>query len=413
MIILPDKNIPKTKFLMPIHKKEWCVSSQIQKKDMFGNENLTRFSIIAKLHDGHILWKGIFYDREDFDAFLFAIAKKTLPYEREIWDLPNQTWTLNHGWLNIGWVPDLGINLNYYFITEIFKTTPTGSNQSYTMPNDWSSSNEIHTIGGGASGGSAWTSGGAATASGGGGGAWNYVLNTTYFTAGESVTFRIASGGTGTKPSSNGTGVSGNDGGDTWFGDTTLAGTNTAVGSKGGSPGTGTTGTTQQSGGAGGVGTSGVGTDSNDGGRGGNITRTGGSVGQGSGAGGAAGQTGNGNNGGDYSGSAAQITNGGAGDAGAGGAATTATVTGSGGVAGNPGTEWSSSPTYGSGGGSSGARGGAASGGTGGLYGGGGGGSGTGGGAAINSGSGASGIIYLNYTPNLIKNRFNMPMLGM
>lgn len=53
MIILPDKNIPRAKFLMPQHKSEWRTSSQAQLKDQFGNENVKMFRVVARLRDGY------------------------------------------------------------------------------------------------------------------------------------------------------------------------------------------------------------------------------------------------------------------------------------------------------------------------------------------------------------------------
>jgi hypothetical protein len=78
MIILPDKNIPRAKFLMPVHSKEWRTPSLAQPKDVFGNENVTKFRINAKSNDGVVVWSGWFDDREDFDAFLHAIVLGTL-----------------------------------------------------------------------------------------------------------------------------------------------------------------------------------------------------------------------------------------------------------------------------------------------------------------------------------------------
>ena len=84
MIILPDKNIPRAKFLMPVAKKEWMIPSLSKPKDQFGNEDRTYFRIRAFTNDGKICWNGLYEDRDDFDAVLFAIAEGTLKYQKEI-----------------------------------------------------------------------------------------------------------------------------------------------------------------------------------------------------------------------------------------------------------------------------------------------------------------------------------------
>ena len=72
MIILPDRNIPRSKVLMPMRLRDYAPS---QRTCTFGIENQTRFRLTARLHDGHIAWKGYFDDRDDADAFLAALAR--------------------------------------------------------------------------------------------------------------------------------------------------------------------------------------------------------------------------------------------------------------------------------------------------------------------------------------------------
>ncbi len=91
----------------------------------------------------------------------------------------------------------------------IFLTSPTGSNQTWSVPSNWdSATNQIEVIGGGAGGVTPSTTGGG----GGGGGAYSKITNLTLTPSG-SATFRVGSGG--------GSGVVG---GDTWYNGTTLAG---------------------------------------------------------------------------------------------------------------------------------------------------------------------------------------------
>lgn len=408
MIILPETHHPSTRFLMPVHAAEWRAPSRALPKDELGNSNVTRFRLTARINDGHIVWRGWFDDRGDADAFLWALARGTLRIERELWDLPVETWTPREGYGRLGWRPDLGEHLSYEFATQTFLTAPTGSNQTYSVPSDWNSANNtIDTIAAGGSGGAsiANSAGAFRSAAGGGGGAWNRVSNLS-LTPGGSATYQI--GSAGTAATATGTSVTaGNAGGDSWFNGATIGAS--SVGSKAGAGGGAST-STNSSGGAGGVGASGVGSSSNNGGRGGNYTGGGGSSGSPcTGGGGAAGASGAGNNGVDLASLGTTATNGGSGDAGSGGAAGTT----NGGNGGN-GTEYDA--THGSGGGGASATHASTNqtGGTGGLYGAGGGAACTfNSGAGTNtSGAGRQGMIVVTYTPLSVFGG-NMPMLGM
>jgi hypothetical protein len=55
VIILPDKNIPRSQLLLPVRKRDWNLPSRAQQKDAVGNEDQTRFRITARLHDGHMV----------------------------------------------------------------------------------------------------------------------------------------------------------------------------------------------------------------------------------------------------------------------------------------------------------------------------------------------------------------------
>lgn len=374
MLILPDKNLPRARFLMPIPKHQWRTPSQAQQKDQFGNENQTRFRLTARLNDGFIRWRGWFNDRDDADAFLFALACGSLHYERELWDLPTPAWR-----------PDLGELLDYDFVTVRFLTSTSTSNQTDTVPADWNSSNNsIETIASGGSGHARSSS--SVITTGAGGAAYSKITNLSLTPSG-SVTFHLEAGGAAVTAS--GTNTSGNTGGDCWYNGTTLAGS--SVGSKGGVKGA-TGSFVAVNGGAGGDGASGVGSTKFSGGRGGNATGT--PFDLATGGGGAAGPNGAGNNGGDSS--AVQTTTaGGSGDAGSGGAAGT-----TGGGNGGNGTEFDASHGSGGGGGGSWTNNGTPPGGTGGAYGAGGG-SITGGWDFVHghtSGAGGQGLIVMTYT---------------
>ena len=385
MIILPDRNTSNTKILMPVPKSQWRAPSLSQPKDGLGNENHTCFRLDARLNDGHLAWRGWFDDRDDADAFLHSLMSGSLLWERALWDLPSPAW-----------YPGLAENLSYYFATVTFLTTPTGSNQTYTVPTDFNIlNNSIQVIGAGGSGAANIQTSTRYSTGGGGGG---YSITNNVNISG-TATYQIGKGGAAVARASGSIGITaGNLGGDTWFGATTLA--SSLCGAKGGSGGVGATSGTQ-SGGAGGVSTSGVGNTRYSGGRGGNSTATG-IVVTSTGGGGAGGPNGNGNNGGDTASGNTAGGSGGAGSGGAGGAAFSSAGTG---ANGGSGTDISTSPAYGSGGGSGGAYptdgSAACTAGSGGSY-------GAGGGAVVTlntntgsqtSGAGAGGLIVVTYTP--------------
>lgn len=365
------------KFLPYIPTHEWRTPSYAQEKDVFGNENRTRFVVSARLNDGYVVWRGWFDDRNEADAFLFALATKTLKFQRELWDYPVEIWTPTGGYGNLGWHPSIGENVTYEFATLSFLTSPTGSNGTYNIPSDWNSANNnIQAIGGSGAGGATNS-----PEAGGGAGAYAKVTNLS-LTAGGTATYSV---GTGTGGGANGTA--------SYFNATSLSnaqsnGSSVSCAADGGTAG-GFSGT-----GTGGLATNSVGTTKYDGGTGGAKGSSGGG-----GGGGAGGPSGAGGNGVAGSGSTG----------GAGGTADNGTVSGGSGgspaSAGNSGTEFDSTHGCGSGGGG-GNNGGSA--GTGGNYGGAGGGAGTGGSGA----GGAQGIIAITYTPS-VKGGFNMPMLGM
>ena len=131
MIILPDKNIPKSKILLPVQKKMWRQSSQ--RSGLFQIENNIIFKVSAKLNDGYTVWRGWFHDRNDADEFLFSLINGSLPFERKIWDTFDETWHHIHGFSKLGWRPDLGENLHYDFHVQTFLTHTSFENQKYII----------------------------------------------------------------------------------------------------------------------------------------------------------------------------------------------------------------------------------------------------------------------------------------
>lgn len=388
MIILPDRRLSRGKLLMPVPRVEWRAPSISLPRDQLGNEIVcTRFRLTARLNDGHVVWRGWFEDRDDADAFLFALVSGSLRHERALWRLPTPAWH-----------PGIGTDFVYEFVTQTILTT-TGSNQTYTSPSDWNNaSNQVECLGGGGSGGTRTFSGG--HGAGGGGGAYSAITNFSFASPGTTTaTYRVGLGGTAVT-ASNTAGVAA---GATWFNDTVDPGNGTtnakcsAAGGFGGGTGR------PANGGAGGANSSSWGQTKYSGGRGGNATSA--TSFAATGGGGAAGPSGAGGNGGDTASNVA--TNGGSANNG-----TTAGGT-SGGSNGGNGTEFS--PSYGCGSGSGGKVSGSPSvAGAGGNYGGGSGGASTNGSTA-NTSAGSQGLIVVEYTPtatNSLANN-NLPMLGM
>jgi hypothetical protein len=336
-----------------------------------------------------------------------------------------------------GFGSDIGSNqCRGYIVTTGASTWP--------VPTDWTTTNSIETIGAGGAG-AAQINGGAQTV-GGGGGAYSKITNLTGLTPGGSVSYAV--GATGTPVTND----SGNTGGDTWFGATSMAncvtaGSSSCVGAKGGGGGVQNASLSPEPGGPGGDLASGVGTTKFSGGngsqlsdqafstgggggaaglggagaRGGNETAAAGNTVGSTGGGGASGGTaggditvsgttagtngGNGTGTGGLGGPASGNSNGAVGGAGAGGGGgegRTSTATAGNGGNGGAGTDWDSGHGAGGGGGGGGTintSGTGGTGGNGGLFGGGGGGGGTiQGGNSAPAGSGAQGIITIIYT---------------
>lgn len=396
MIILPERNAPRGRVLLPQRPQEWQRPRQ-----------QTQFRITGRLNDGHIVWRGHFDDREDADAFLLSLISGSLIHDRNLWRLPTPWWH-----------PDFGEGLTYDFVTVTFLTTPTGSNQTYNIPSDFNAANNnIQAIGAGASGGHGDPNVDTAD-TGGGGGAYAKSVNLS-LTPGGTATYQIGTGGAAVSAFS----TNGNAGGDSWFNSAAFPAAGQAVGAKGGSAGVNDATSILVSGSSGGTAAAsyatGTGSVKNSGGSSGSADGTGGiGIGSASGAGGAGGPNGAGVAG--TGAASATGSAGGAGDNGSGGGGGAGNSSGSGSGGGN-GTEFDA--THGSGGGGGGGmpRANNDTGGSGGLY-------GAGGGAAYDltrlligtaSGAGRQGIIVVTYTPTIFTAAFgptNVPVrirLGM
>jgi hypothetical protein len=381
MIIL-EKHRPRV--LMPIARSAWSPSAYVP-KDQFGNDTTRhQFSAAIRLNDGHIAWRGVFQDREDFDAFLWAHVTGSLRYDRALWRLPTPQW-----------IPGLYDDLVLEFATDVFLTT-TGTSNTYTVPSDWnSSSNTIHCVAAGGGGACArWASGGSPRyAAGPGGGGYGRGTNVTLTPSG-SATYGIGAGGAGAATRSTDGFTNGSAGGDTYFDAASYAAA--SFGGTGGAGGVGSNTAATLAGSAGG---SGKGAASASGGNGGDINSTT-NTRYSTGGGGAGGPSGNGGQGNSIASGSNVNTTGGTGNGG--------------GVAGNTaGTLWNVSPAYGPGGGATSAQNaGTNTGGAGPTYGG-------GGGSAVTTsgnttgGTGAQGIIYISYTPGVTSFFPNLAMMGM
>lgn len=398
MIILPERGVVRTKFLLHVPESDWRTPSLAQPKNMFGHENQTRFRIRALTHDGVTRWVGWFDDLHDVDVFLDAIANDTLRYDRALWDLPAETWMPQYGWGNVGWRPDLDEGLLYDFVTVSFITSGT----SWSVPGNCNgiaarSGEFIDTIGAGGSGGRAF----GGNANGGCGGAWSR-LTTLALTPGGSVSVGVGTGGAANSATSGN--LAGSVGGDTWFNNAVFA--SASVGAKGGGGGSVGSGFTNATAVFGGSAASRPNSGSTSGNSGGGVAVQTGvfATNRASGAGAAAGPSGNGNAGTTVTGSSGEGTAGGSGNNGSGGAGgfgVSNTAGGTGGTGGS-GTEYDATHGTGGGGGGAGTHTniGNSTGGTPGSYGAGSGGTGnTGGGGTATIRQGGAGLIVVSFVP--------------
>jgi hypothetical protein len=378
------------KVFMPVPQAQWRAPSVSLPKDCFSNDGVrTRFRVRTRLSDGFVRWTGWFEDRDDFDAFAWAIATGSLNQQPDLWRLPTPQWH-----------PDIGEDFTFDFATQTLLTSTPGSLLTYTSPSDWNNgNNSVECIGGGGSGAGA----AANHATGGGAGAYSGITNFVFAAPGTTTaSYQIGTGGSAVTTAAGG--VAGTQ---TWFNAAANPGGGadnskcSADRGEAGKTAVGTTGIAPK----GGAANKSWGTNTNNGGSGGALT---GASGQGaSGGGGTATSS---NNGGSSASSAlttlVAIAGGNSGgNVVTGGAGSTAGAA----TAGGNGAEWTSAGS-GSGGGGSAVTG-TATGGNGGNYGGGGG--GAAGSTARTSGVGRQGIIVVTYTPLLSVFAGNIPMLGM
>jgi len=366
-------------------------------KDQFGNEDQTRFRVTGRLNDGYVVWRGWFDDRDDLDAFLWALAKGTLKSERALWSLCSPEWS-----------SDIGENLSYEFATVTFLSSSPGSNQTYTSPSDWNNNNNtIECIGGGGSGAvGSLADGFRAAGTGAGAGAYSKISNFTFASPGTTTaTYNVGKFGAAVSST-----VAGNAGTSTWFNSSTDPGVgtdNSKCSARFGTGGIYNTGGTQSS--AGGATSSSWGQTKYNGGDGGQTT-SGASAYRASGGGGAAGPSGAGLAGGNATAGTPTAGNGGNANNGAGATGGAGSTSAAGGIGGS-GTEWDGTHGVGAGGGAYANSATSFNAGSAGNYGGAGAGCSSSSVSGHSSGAGAQGLIVITYTPQSLSS--NMPMLGM
>lgn len=184
MIIL---NTYEPKILPVVPKSEWREPSVSMPRNWLGHKEWhTEFVITAKTKAGYTLWRGVFQDRDDADAFLYAAVRGTLRVEWALHDLPDPIYSP-------GFYPDELI------VWQFAVTSYYTSGTSWTVPSDWNnSSNIITAIGGGADGTGGSFDGKTSTAGpGGGAGACSRITNQSY-TPSASRTRQIGASGTDT-----------------------------------------------------------------------------------------------------------------------------------------------------------------------------------------------------------------------
>ena len=71
MIILPDRNIARAKYLTPLHYKQWRPPIWWEGRET-GNVLGIYFIVQAFRSNGEMVWKGWFEDREDADEFMYS-----------------------------------------------------------------------------------------------------------------------------------------------------------------------------------------------------------------------------------------------------------------------------------------------------------------------------------------------------
>ena len=82
MIILPDKNIARAKYLPPMLRCEWQAFG--------GDANIHFQTWLAQAYraDYSMVWQGHFEDREDADEFMAALISGVIKHDRYLRQLP-------------------------------------------------------------------------------------------------------------------------------------------------------------------------------------------------------------------------------------------------------------------------------------------------------------------------------------
>jgi len=382
MIILPDRNIARAKYLTPLHYKQWRPPIWWEGRET-GNVLGVYFIVQAFRSNGEMVWKGWFEDREDADEFMYSVVTANIRQDRYIQRLP-QKMPWSEGGIDPTWLYEEGI---FYNLVSLGAIGPSTAN--WTVPGDCygfrSRAGEFCDVIGPGGGGGAGCSG--ASAAGGGGGGWARIYSYA-MSPGQAYTYVISAGAAGADVDAyNGTSGVGAGAAGTWF---ISSGVLYCTGGGGGNYANG-----QTTGGAGGGGVAGaIGYTGGRGGTSANYPYSGGG-----GGGGGCGPNGNGSQGGDGGGAQYAQTAGGNGNG---------NQIGGGGAGGAAGANGNWYGPWGPGGGGGGARplsstvNGRMYGGPGGHYGGGGGGvAGPGGNAGSRAigGAGGGGLLVYAYEP--------------
>ena len=281
MIILPDRNIARAKYLTPLHYKQWRPPIWWEGRET-GNVLGVYFIVQAFRSNGEMVWKGWFEDREDADEFMYSLITANIRQDRYIQRLP-QKFPWSEGGIDPTWLYEPGI---FYNMVTTGAIGPSTAN--WGVPGDCygfrSRAGEFcDVIGAGGSGGAACS---VISASGGGGGGWARIYSYA-MSPGQQYTYVISAGAAGPNTDAyNSVSANGNAGGGTWF---ISSGVLYCTGGGGGNVVQGTT-----TGGAGGGGVAGA--IGYAGGRGG-YTASGTTYSSGAGGGGGCGPNGNGSNG--------------------------------------------------------------------------------------------------------------------
>ncbi|HZD61401.1 MAG TPA: IPT/TIG domain-containing protein [Xanthobacteraceae bacterium] len=376
MIILPDRNIARAKYLMPMHRRAWQSPGK--------HIHFQTWIAQAYRADHSMVWQGHFEDREDADEFMWAIATGNIRQDKYLQRLPIYCPDFDPRMLDD---PSIGYNL--------VSNIGIGGGSGWGVPGDCSgifgrAGEFVDVIGGGGSG-TARCMQSAGNATGGGGGAFARIYYGGVYAPGSTVPLVVGGGGGGVAAGQYST-ANGNGGGYTsWNNNQALA--------YGGNGGVSSNYPNAAGSAAGGNADAGAGAVRYHGGRSGsgNVTSSGSG---GTGGGGAGGPGGGGNIGGDTASTGAQPTAGGSGGGGGGGAGGGPAGANTAGPSGQGGEGYEYGP-WGSGGGSGGLYSsiGNGSSGRGGYYGG-----GSGGVTCVTSnattGAGGQGLIVVRYEQN-------------